>query len=60
MKNRLNVVVLLVEILAITVLHAARLHHTDSDPAKISSHSGLEKPDVSFKKNFASYTAKNN
>ena len=60
MKNRLNIIVLLLEILAITVLHAAKLSHNDNDPAKISSHSGMEKPDFSFKKNAVSLTAKNN
>jgi len=60
MKNRLNVIVLMLEILAITVLHAAKLHHADSDASKMSMHSGMEKPDLTFKKTFVSFSAKSN
>jgi hypothetical protein len=61
MKNRLNVIVLMLEILAITVLHAAKLHHTsDNDSIKMSIHSGMDKPDLSFKKTLVSFSAKSN
>ena len=60
MKNRLNVIVLMLEILAITVLHAAKLHHAETDVNKMSIRSGMEKPDLSFKKTFVSFASKSN
>ena len=60
MKNRLNIIVLMLEILAITVLHAAKLHHTENDAIKMSIHSGMDKPDLSFKKALVSFSAKSN
>ncbi|MBS1917114.1 MAG: hypothetical protein JST87_12625 [Bacteroidetes bacterium] len=60
MKNRLNIIVLMLEILAITVLHAAKLHHGETDANKTGIHSGMEKPDLSFKKAFVSFSAKSN
>ncbi|MES1223514.1 MAG: hypothetical protein ABUT20_48915 [Bacteroidota bacterium] len=60
MKNRLNLIVLMLEILAITVLHVAKLHHSNNDIPKISVHSGIEKPDLSFKKTYVSFTGRSN
>lgn len=52
MKRRLSFIVLTVEILAITLLHAVKINHSDSISIKSDSHLISKQPDFRVKQNY--------
>jgi hypothetical protein len=52
MKRRLSFIVLTVEILAITLMHAVKLSHSENNNKEITSHIIAKQPDFHLKQTY--------